>query len=73
MAMIQVRLPPDATLGDALRLLGLSDDDADAGFGLVPVAPGRHVLRVTDEAARRVSHELAEVFADPRIEPDDSS
>ncbi|GAA3122803.1 hypothetical protein [Nonomuraea salmonea] len=71
MAIIQIRLPPESTLDDALRLLGLSDDDADADFGLVAVAPGRHVLRVTEEAARRVSHELAEVFSDPRIEPHD--
>lgn len=69
MAMIQVRLPQEATLADALRLLGLSEEDADADYGLVAVAPGLQVLRVTEEAARRVSHDLATVFADPRVEP----
>ncbi|MGW3346913.1 hypothetical protein ACWDA3_26675 [Nonomuraea rubra] len=78
MAMIQVRLPPEATLADALRLLRLSDEDADAGYGLVAVVPGLRVLRVSEEAARRligdlaagrVPAELVDVFADPRIEP----
>lgn len=71
MALVQVRLPPEATFDDALRLLGLSEDDADTGFGLVAVAPGRQVLRVTEEAAARVDPDLAEVFSDPRIEPGD--
>ncbi|MEV0386523.1 hypothetical protein [Nonomuraea sp. NPDC050643] len=64
-----MRLPPDATLDDALRLLGLTADDADAAFGLVAVAPGRYVLRVTGGAAGRVDPDVAEVFSDPRIEP----
>ncbi|WP_428834544.1 hypothetical protein [Nonomuraea maheshkhaliensis] len=71
--MIQVRLPQEATLADALRLLGLSEEDADADYGLVAVAPGLQVLRVTEEAAGRVSRDLADdvasVFADPRVEP----
>jgi hypothetical protein len=78
MAMIQVRLPPEATLADALRLLGLSGEDADAGYGLVAVVPGLQVLRVTEEAARRLIDDLAagrvpadlvDVFSDPRVEP----
>ncbi|MEV0997316.1 hypothetical protein [Nonomuraea sp. NPDC050202] len=78
MAMIQVRLPPEATLADALRLLGLSGEDADAGYGLVAVVPGLRVLRVTEEAARRLIDDLAagrvpadlvDVFSDPRVEP----
>ncbi|MFB4283777.1 hypothetical protein ACBJ59_51360 [Nonomuraea sp. MTCD27] len=72
MALIQVRLPPGATVDDALRLLGLSEEDIDADFGLVAVAPGRQVLRATEEAAARVSRDLADVFSDPRIEPHDS-
>ncbi|WP_043619551.1 hypothetical protein [Nonomuraea candida] len=71
MALIQVRLPPEATLSDALRLLGLSDEDADPDYGLVAIAPGLQVLRVTEEAARRVSRDHADVFSDPRIEPGD--
>lgn len=61
-------MPSGATLGDALRLLGLSDEDADTGYGLVVIAPGLQVLRVTEEAAGRVSRDLADVFSDPRIE-----
>ncbi|GAA2208682.1 hypothetical protein GCM10009850_041400 [Nonomuraea monospora] len=78
MAMVQVRLPPEATLADALRLLGLSEEDADAGYGLVAVVPGLRILRVTEEAAQRLIRDLAagrlpvgvaDVFSDPRVEP----
>ncbi|TQM75723.1 hypothetical protein FHX40_2441 [Thermopolyspora flexuosa] len=71
-----VRLPRDATLAAAARKLGLSEDDVDAGYGLVPLDPatGLYGVRVSDEAARRVRPEaLTEegegVHADPRIEP----
>ncbi|TYB60628.1 hypothetical protein FXF51_30900 [Nonomuraea sp. PA05] len=78
MTMVQVRLPPEASLADALRLLGLSEQDADVGYGLVAVVPGLQVLRVTEEAARRligdlaagrVPRDLVDVFSDPRVEP----
>lgn len=76
MLMITVRLPGGATLADATRKLGLSEDDVDTGYGLVPIDPARGLygLRVTDEAARKVgpaaTGEADEgVRADPPIEP----
>jgi len=75
-ALVTVRLARGATLAAAARKLGLSEDDVDVGYGLVPLDPanGLYGLRIRDEAARRVRPEaLAEegegVHADPRIEP----
>ncbi|MEW9554666.1 hypothetical protein [Nonomuraea sp. NPDC050783] len=68
MVLLQVHLPPGATLSEALRSLGLSEEDVDLGYGLVAVLPeaGLYVLRVTEEAGRRAD---GQVFADPPIEP----
>lgn len=76
MLLITVRLPRGATLATATRRLGLSNDDVDTGFGLVPIDPakGLYGLRVTDEAARRIDPSAVSeadegVYADPHIEP----
>ncbi|MFC4111477.1 hypothetical protein [Nonomuraea zeae] len=69
MLLVQVCLPPGATLADALHLLDVSPEEADAGFGLVSVAPGVHVLRVTEQAAAKLDRDLCQVFSDPPIEP----
>ncbi|MER7362825.1 hypothetical protein [Nonomuraea wenchangensis] len=68
MMLLQVHLPPGATLSDALEALGLTEEEVDTGYGLVCVLPeaGLHVLRVTEEAGRRVG---GQVFSDPPIEP----
>ncbi|MEU8176697.1 hypothetical protein AB0C14_27805 [Microbispora hainanensis] len=54
--LITVRLTAPATLETVMRRLGLTEDEVDTGYGLVPVDPGRHlyVLRVTEEAGQRV-------------------
>ncbi|GAA3568797.1 hypothetical protein GCM10022419_057000 [Nonomuraea rosea] len=69
MLLVQVRLPQEATLADALHLLGVSPEEADTGYGLVSVAPGLHVLRVTEKSAERLDRRLCHVFSDPPIEP----
>ncbi|GAB3147415.1 hypothetical protein [Microbispora hainanensis] len=79
--LITVRLAAPATLEAAMRRLGLTEDDVDTGYGLVPVDPGRdlYVLRVTEEAGRRVGDSGTGVadggaadggpYSDPPIEP----
>ncbi|WP_328710257.1 hypothetical protein [Microbispora hainanensis] len=54
--LITVRLTAPATLETAMRRLGLAEDEVDTGYGLVPVDPRKdlYVLRVTEEAGRRV-------------------
>ncbi|HEX4815064.1 MAG TPA: hypothetical protein VFV66_20165 [Nonomuraea sp.] len=68
MVLLRVRLPAGAGLGDALAALGLSEDEVDTDYGLVAVDPaaGLYVLRVTEEAGRRVD---GDVYADPPTEP----
>ncbi|MCK2214529.1 hypothetical protein MF672_012115 [Actinomadura sp. ATCC 31491] len=68
MVLLQVSLPPGATLADALDVLGLAEEEVDTGYGLVALLPeaGLYVLRVTEEAGRRAA---GQVFSDPRIEP----
>ncbi|TMS00024.1 hypothetical protein [Nonomuraea basaltis] len=68
MVLLQVRLPPGATLAAAMEALGLSEYEVDIAYGLVAVGPepGLYVLRVIEEAGRRIGGDL---FADPRIEP----
>jgi hypothetical protein len=80
--LITVTLPPRATLQDARRRLGLSADEIDTGYGLVPVDPdhGTYVLLVTDAAAARIKglpgtsgpyeNPVIEPFGPPRT-PDD--
>ncbi|MER5623609.1 hypothetical protein [Streptosporangium sp. NPDC002544] len=72
MLLITVRLPPDATLAQAMRHLGLPKEEVDTGYGLVLIDPdqGLYGLRVTEAAARRVDPAAGEgPYADPRIEP----
>ncbi|MFI6901847.1 hypothetical protein ACIBKY_11340 [Nonomuraea sp. NPDC050394] len=67
MVLITVRLPPGATLEDAISRLGLAEEDVDLAYGLVLIDPdlGLYGLRVTEEAGRRAGPP----FSDPRIEP----
>lgn len=74
--LVTVRLAAPATLEGAMRRLGLTEDEVDTGYGLVPVDPGRdlYVLRVTEEAGRRVGDSDAGSadggpYSDPPIEP----
>ncbi|WP_436757700.1 hypothetical protein [Streptosporangium sp. V21-05] len=71
MLLITVRLPPDATLAQAMRRLELSDEDVDTDYGLVLIDPakGLYGLRVSESAAHRVSPAGGGPYSDPRIEP----
>ncbi|MDP9862333.1 MULTISPECIES: hypothetical protein [Streptosporangium] len=72
MVLVTVRLPPQATLTQAMRRLGLSEEEVDTGYGLVLIDPGQGLygLRVSEEAARRIDPEAGGgPYADPRIEP----
>lgn len=67
MVLVTVRLPPGATLADAIERLGLAEEEVDTGYGLVLIDPdqGLYGLRVTEEAG----HRTGPPFSDPRIEP----
>ncbi|WP_311922382.1 hypothetical protein [Microbispora sp. H10836] len=74
--LITVRLPAPATLEAAMRRLDLAEDEVDTAYGLVPVDPDRglYVLRVTEDAGRRVGDSGAGAadggpYSDPPIEP----
>jgi hypothetical protein len=74
--LITVRLAAPATLEAAMRRLGLTEDEVDTAYGLVPVDPGRnlYVLRVTEDAGRRVGDSGDGAadggpYSDPPIEP----
>ncbi|MEN3539210.1 hypothetical protein AAH991_29135 [Microbispora sp. ZYX-F-249] len=79
--LITVRLPAPATLEAAMRRLGLTEDEVDTAYGLVPVDPDRnlYVLRVTEDAGRRVGGQGTGgadsgradggPYSDPPIEP----
>ncbi|GII03635.1 hypothetical protein [Planobispora takensis] len=72
MLLVTVRLPPDATLTDAMESLGLSQEEVDIGYGLVSIDPahGLYVLRVSESAARRIDPATGTgVYSDPPIEP----
>jgi hypothetical protein len=70
MLMVTVRLPPGATLEDAMERLGLAEHEVDLDYGLILVDPGPslYAMRVSEEAARRVD-QPAGPYADPKIEP----
>ncbi|WP_344939021.1 hypothetical protein [Sphaerisporangium flaviroseum] len=70
MVLVTVRLPQRATLEQAMRRLGLTEDEVDTAYGLVALDPveGLYVLRVSEEAGARVPPS-AGPFADPPIEP----
>ncbi|MFF3437496.1 hypothetical protein [Streptosporangium sp. NPDC002721] len=71
MLLITVRLPPDATLAQAMRRLELPEEDVDTDYGLVLIDPdqGLYGLRVSETAARRVAPAGEGPYSDPRIEP----
>ncbi|GAA3508021.1 hypothetical protein FHR32_008230 [Streptosporangium album] len=72
MLLVTVRLPPQATLSQAIRHLGLSEKEVDTGYGLVLIDPdqGLYGLRVSEEAARALDPEAGGgPYSDPRIEP----
>ncbi|MBG0829999.1 hypothetical protein HS041_19710 [Planomonospora sp. ID67723] len=72
MFLVTVRLPPEATLAQAIERLGLSEDDVDTGYGLVLIDPTQDLygLRVTEAAARRIDPAMGEgPYSDPPIEP----
>ncbi|MFF5248435.1 hypothetical protein ACFY3V_29505 [Streptosporangium sp. NPDC000095] len=72
MLLITVRLPPDATLAQAMRRLELPEEDVDTDYGLVLIDPdqGLYGLRVSEVAARRVAPKAGGgPYSDPRIEP----
>ena len=68
MPLLTVALPPGSVLADALRELGLSEDEVDGDYGLIALDPdaGRFALRVEATAAARLATDTAAiVFADP--------
>ncbi|MER5421208.1 hypothetical protein [Streptosporangium roseum] len=72
MKLVTVRLPPQATLAQAVRRLGLTEEEVDTGYGLVLIDPGQGLygLRVAEEAAGRIDPAAGGgPYADPRIEP----
>lgn len=72
MVLVTVRLPPQATLAQAMRRLELSEEDVDTGYGLVLIDPGEGLygLRVSEPAAHRIDPAAGGgPYADPRIEP----
>jgi hypothetical protein len=72
MLLVTVRLPPRATLAQAMRHLELPEEEVDTGYGLVLIDPdqGLYGLRVSEAAARRIDPAMGEgPYSDPRIEP----
>ncbi|WP_405150723.1 hypothetical protein OG589_18560 [Sphaerisporangium sp. NBC_01403] len=71
MVLVTVQLPRDATLEQAMRQLGLSEDEVDTAYGLVPLVPeqGLYAVRVTEAAGDRVTPAAGGPFSDPPIEP----
>lgn len=71
MVLVTIHLPSDATLEEAMRRLGLAEDEVDIAYGLVPLDPdqGLYALRVGEAAAARVAPEAGGPFSDPPIEP----
>lgn len=72
MRLVTVRLQSQATLAQAMRRLGLTEEEVDSGYGLVLIDPGQGLygLRVAEEAARRIDPAAGGgSYSDPRIEP----
>jgi hypothetical protein len=72
--MVTLRLDPAQATPPAVReLLGLTPEELDPGFGVVPIDPAgrRYTILVDDAAAARIADapEVEGVFANPRIEP----
>jgi hypothetical protein len=55
------------------RLLGLTSEEVDPGFGVVNISPAEHLytILVEEAAAARVgdADQVEGVFSNPRIEP----
>jgi hypothetical protein len=79
--MLTVKLPPErATLDEARKRLGLSEDEIDPKFGLVPLDPaeGTYAVLVSAEAGARAAASAGDrgdagdvggPYANPPIEP----
>ncbi len=76
--MLTVKLPPgQATLDEARKRLGLSEDEIDPTFGLVPLDPAAatYAVLVSAEAGARAaasagdSGDVGGPYANPPIEP----
>ncbi|WP_084958615.1 hypothetical protein [Thermoactinospora rubra] len=65
MILLTVRLPPGASLQDAVARLKLDPEEVDTAYGLVLIDPdqGLYGLRVSEKAWREGA------FSDPAIEP----
>ncbi|MFD0660810.1 hypothetical protein [Thermocatellispora tengchongensis] len=71
MVLLTVRLPPGATLADALARLELAEEDVDTAFGLVPIDPGTglYAVRVAEEASHRAANTAGGPSPTPRSPP----
>jgi hypothetical protein len=76
MAKVMVTLtldPRQASLDEVRRLLGLSEAEVDAGFGVVNISPRGHLytILVDEAAAARVqdADAVEGVYGNPRAEP----
>jgi hypothetical protein len=72
--MVTLRLAPEqASLPEVRRLLGLTPEEVDPGFGVVNISPAEHLytILVEEAAAARVgdADQVEGVFSNPRIEP----
>ncbi|MEU1982456.1 hypothetical protein [Nocardia sp. NPDC019395] len=70
MPLLTVVLPAGSVLADALRELGLTEDEVDCEYGLIALDPdtGRFALRIAAETAARLAGSAGAVYADPPIE-----
>jgi hypothetical protein len=71
--MVTLRLDPAQATPPAVReLLGLTPEELDPGFGVVPIDPAerRYTILVDEAAAARVADapQVEGVFGNPRIE-----
>jgi len=62
-----------ASFDQVKRVLGLSDSQVDAEFGLVNISPDEHLytILVDEDAAERLQgkHGVRGVYSNPKIEP----
>jgi hypothetical protein len=72
--MVTIRLEDaHANLKQVMERYGLAPEEVDEGFGVVCVSPEQqlYAIVVDDEAAARIEgqHDIAGVFANPKIKP----
>jgi hypothetical protein len=72
--MVTLELEPEqASLDEVRRLLGLSEDELDAHFGVVNISPKEHLYTILadQEAAERIrgAEQVRGIYSNPRIEP----